>query len=84
MKINYGLMAVSPEVKEAGKGTFDDVLHFCFYEEKPTNHDIEVLHNELSTDPEFGLINSDFVIIEATPEICEVFQMVLQEEGIED
>lgn len=48
MNIKHGL-AVYKE------GEPESVLHFCGYEEEPSEHDVQELFNELAEDEEFGL-----------------------------
>jgi hypothetical protein len=47
MNIKYGLVVLDPKTRE--------ILHFCGYENEPTEADMESLRDELRYDPEFGL-----------------------------
>ena len=72
MKINYGLIAA---VK------IDDfhieIVHFCGYENKPKEIDIQTLKMELETDPEFDLVGrNDYFITEATDEMLEFYKQI--------
>ena len=58
----FGLIAVDPEFP-------DMILHFCGYWKKPADVDIENLYNELMSDPTFGLIGKNFIVIEAPQEL---------------
>ncbi len=72
MQINYGLVVLSP--KESGV----EILHFCGYEEQPTQIDINSLTFELQTDPEFGLIDrTDYVVCEAWDELMTEYRKML-------
>lgn len=62
MKINYGLMAVHIDDLDKQKML---VLHFCGYEFSPTEADRTELLKELKTDPEFGLMDTPIVILDA-------------------
>ena len=76
-------MAVTPEVAEAKKGSVDDILHFCGYEEQPTQETVDALSTELATDPEFELVGTDFVIIPAPDMVLEFFRQMMAEESEE-
>ena len=69
MNINYGLVVVDPENPNA-------VLHFCGYENEPTQNDVDELYAELRTDEEFGLtdIIQDLDIADATEEMMKYFK----------
>ena len=71
MKINYGLVAVDSE---------DDILHFCGYEEEPTQTDIDHLREELSQDISFGLTEmmGEIEIITASDEVLKFYQDVVE------
>jgi hypothetical protein len=71
MKINYGLVAVAAEDKNKDKVR---ILHFCGYEEEPTEVEINSLKEELQTFQEFGLVGIDFCLAHATPEIVEFYR----------
>ena len=68
MKINFGLMAVNRKAKR--------IEHFCGYTERPTRVDHEALMEELTTDPEFGLVDrmDEIVLLEAPPEVVKLYR----------
>jgi hypothetical protein len=74
MKINYGLVAVDSN---------DDILHFCGYEEEPTQCDIDHLREELSQDMSFGLTEmmDEIEIITASDEVLKFYQDVVGNGG---
>jgi hypothetical protein len=72
MKINYGLIAL-----QHVKGVDFRILHFCGYEEPPTDFDKTSLMKELKFDPEFGLINEEFIIIEAEPRLVKEYSKMI-------
>lgn len=59
MKINHGILVTNTRTQR--------VVHFSGYENPPTEADFESLRNELSTDPEFGLVEQadNLFLIEA-------------------
>jgi len=65
--ITHGLAAV----RKVGDLNEVEVLHFCGYFEKPSVADYESLLQELTENPEFGLINSKFELIEAPQELID-------------
>ena len=52
MKTNYALAAVVPKPEDPKKGS---VVHVCFYEESPSQFDVNALVEELATDTEFSM-----------------------------
>lgn len=68
-KVNFGIIAVDHT------GAF---LHFCGYEEPPTKTDYSALEAELKTDPEFGLTDKPFVLVQAPAEILEHFRKMVK------
>ena len=74
-EFKYGIIAVRPA--EEGMA---DILHFCGYEEPPTEADYKALREELANDEEFGLVADieSLTLIEAPPEIVELYWQVVQ------
>jgi len=54
-KINWAIICYRDE--EDGTMT---VYHVCGYESEPTQEDADSLSDELSTDPEFGMIDQEY------------------------
>jgi hypothetical protein len=52
--INHGFMALDENNK---------LVHFCGYENKPTNEDKEHLRHELRTDESLGLVGKEFTLV---------------------
>jgi hypothetical protein len=73
MNIKYGLIVLDPIPDENGKL---GVFHFCGYENRPTDVEIEDLRRELETDEEFGLTDrmNDLIIREALPSVVEFYR----------
>jgi hypothetical protein len=67
MDITHGMAAV----KRIGDSQAIDVLHFCGYFEKPSATDYDSLLKELTENPEFGLIDEKFELIEAPQDLIE-------------
>jgi hypothetical protein len=67
MDITHGIAAV----KRIGDSQAIDVLHFCGYFEKPSATDYDSLLKELTENPEFGLIDEKFELIEAPQDLIE-------------
>ena len=67
MEISHGIAAV----KRIGDSQAIDVLHFCGYFEKPSAADYDSLLKELTENPEFGLIDEKFELIEAPQDLIE-------------
>lgn len=65
MKINHGIIAVDAE-------TMTSILHFCGYENPPTQYDWNHLEEELDNDPDFNL-GCDYVLMKASDEIVKYF-----------
>lgn len=69
MKTNHGLAVL--QRTEDGEGYH--VLHICFYEQPPTQNDVNALIEELRTDTEFGLTDlvcdEDYELHEYTGEL---------------
>jgi hypothetical protein len=72
MKINYGLIAV-----QHIDGINFRILHFCGYEDPPTDIDKDLLKKELKSDVEFGLTDEDYIIITADPHIVRQYAKML-------
>ena len=67
MEISHGIAAV----KRIGDSQAIDVLHFCGYFEKPSAADYDSLLKELTENPEFGLANEKFELIEAPQDLID-------------
>ena len=67
MEITHGIAAVN----RIGDSQGIDVLHFCGYFEKPSASDYDSLLKELTEDPEFGLIDQKFELIEASQDLID-------------
>lgn len=78
MELKFGLIVVSPETAERKSGTLADVYHFVGYEYEPTQTDIDALHAELLTDPEFGLGDIEFVVIPAPSPVFEYYRKAIE------
>lgn len=66
MNIKHGIIAFTVTGEEDSPTI--SVLHFCGYEEPPTEHDWKNLEDELNTDEDFGLvgrINKDVFLMVA-------------------
>lgn len=72
MQIKYGIVAVKKSMLPA----VAEVMHFCGYENKPQEIDIENLRHELLTDPEMAL-EEEFVLLDATPEMIEYYSQAI-------
>ncbi len=70
-EIKFGLIAVAENF--TGDITLEDVLHFCGYWKKPTDHDVINLIEELATSEEFNLINEKIRVIEAPDNILSAY-----------
>lgn len=80
MEFNYGLVAAI-KIDEF----HIEILHFCGYENKPTEFVIQSLKEELETDPEFELVGrSDYFITEATPDMIDFYRRVYNGEDPDD
>lgn len=80
MKINYGIMAIGPVEPESKEVT---MLHFCGYEEQPTDDDFLQLTDELNTDPEFclvGRIGMDVFLMKAPDNIVKLMAETVDRE----
>lgn len=68
MNIKYGIMVVDSREDDDG---LNAIVHFCGYENSPTQHGFDSLKEELSTDESFGLVNEMqyLVLAEAPSEI---------------
>lgn len=69
MKINFGAIALIE----------GEIVHFCGYENKPTEYDFEILKQELTTNEEFGLQDqiNNIKIEEAKPEFVAYMKTVI-------
>lgn len=67
MDITHGIAAV----KRIGETQAIDVLHFCGFFEKPSAADYDSLLKELTENPEFGLIDEKFELIEAPQDLID-------------
>lgn len=77
MKINYGLIAV-----QHIEGINFKILHFCGYENPPTDFDKKSLRKELESNLEFGLINKRFYVIEAEPRIVKKYAKIVEKQNL--
>lgn len=77
--IKYGLIAI--DTNQEGE-EFLDILHFCGYEEEPTENEVIDLYRELSEDEEWGLTEmmDRILIIPAPQEIVESYRNIDEEE----
>ena len=77
--IKYGLIAIDSAQED---DEFLDILHFCGYKEKPTQHEADELYKELSEDEEFGLtdIIDRIIILPAPDDIVESYKVLDEEE----
>lgn len=77
IKINYGLMVFDPEIPE--ENGEKEIVHFCGFEENPSQNEIEHLREELRTDEEFGLTEvwERLVIIPAPYDIVEQYRKMI-------
>lgn len=76
--IKYGILAVDSRQDAEG---MNPILHFCGYEEPPTEDDFDDLRHELFTDEEFGLTEMmDYVVlVEASSEVVAMYREMLNE-----
>jgi hypothetical protein len=77
MKINFGIVAAIPHEDE---GTLE-LLHFCGYEEPPSQQAMDHLAEELNTDPAFNLvgrIGKDVKLFPATPEMVTHYKALFE------
>ena len=74
-QMNFGLIVVDP--REEGDKS---ILHFCGYENKPDERDIDSLRQELKEDPEFGLqeIWDKVEILEAPEDVVEEYRRIIE------
>ena len=80
MLFNYGLVAI----KQIDKFHVE-ILHFCGYENEPTDVEIKALKEELDTDPEFELVGrDDYIIVPATEEMIVFYRRVYNGEDPDD
>lgn len=62
LTINYGIVAIDED---------GAIVHFVGYENRPTKTDFDEIYEELKTDPEFDLMDDDFILEHATQEQIE-------------
>lgn len=74
-EFKYGIIAI-----RQAEGGMADILHFCGYEEPPTQADYDALGKELATDKEFGLVASmdQIKLVEAPQEIVDLYRDMMQ------
>jgi len=70
-EIKYGMIAVPRGLKNI---EVEDVVHFVGFWEKPGESDYNAIREELETDPEFGLIDMEFDLLEAPQEIFDFYK----------
>ena len=77
LNINYGILVVD---SRKDKDETNPILHFCGFEEPPTEDDYDSLRHELSTNDEFGLVQMmDYIVlVEASSEIVVVYGDMLR------
>ena len=58
------------------------VVHFCGYEEEPSEREYEALKVELDTDPAFGFVGEigDLLFLPATPDTIDFFRPFVESE----
>lgn len=75
--IKYGLIAIDRRELESDEDNKEAViLHFCGFDEKPTQHDIEVFFNTMATTPELGVMDiMEFIdVYDAETSIIEQYK----------
>ena len=74
--MTHGLIALDRRQVEGESDTDPSVLHFCGYESKPSQDDINALYLELKVKKEFGLneIFEHIVVYDAPEEVIEHFR----------
>lgn len=73
IEIRHGILVLRP----AGGDEYE-VVHFCGYEEEPTEDDVAALREELTTDPEFELkITDDLIFMPAPDYIVDEYRQIL-------
>jgi hypothetical protein len=74
LKINYGLICLHADFMDEGGNA--EVLHFCGFQNKPTDSDIEFLREELREDKDFGLsdIVDELIIVDAPEEVLSYYK----------
>lgn len=70
-EIKYGMIAVP---KGLDNIELEDVVHFVGFWNKPGDSDYKAIREELETDPEFGLTEMDFDLVEAPQEIFDFYK----------
>lgn len=79
--VTHGIIAVEKQAQ--GQLNQFKILHFCGYHEPPTIEDRKALHQELNTDPSFGLVGRldvDVFLMDAPEEVIESMKKEEQQE----
>ena len=72
MQINYGLVAAVQIDR-----FHVEIVHFCGYEQEPTDVEIQALEEELQTDPQFDLVGrDDYIIVPTTEDMVDFYRRV--------
>jgi hypothetical protein len=73
IQMNYGLMVVDPKSK--------NILHFCGYEDPPTEFDKDFLREELRNDPSLDLTSkwNKVEILEAPEDIVNDYRALMED-----
>ena len=73
---NYGLMVVDPRITD-----HISIIHYCAFENEPTQKEIDHLREELRTDEDFGMGDEADImeILPATEEVVEHFRKEIEE-----
>lgn len=79
-KFTHGIIVLNPNLEDEDG---IPIVHFLGLWQEPTENVIEDLKNELSTDPEFGLIDDidELEFIFANQEHVDMFNEMIEESG---
>jgi hypothetical protein len=76
-EFTHGIMVIAGKPDEDGRFP---IVHFCGYLNPITDKDIDLLKQELATDPEFGLVGVEgLVYSEAPAEIVKLYRESMNE-----
>lgn len=67
MSINYAIIAFTQDAE------FTEILHFCGFEERPTEEQFLLIKNLLENDPAYKLVGKDFDMREAEPALVKYY-----------
>lgn len=72
VNIKYGIIAIDENGEE---------VHFCAYENEPTEKDFDSLRHELNTDEEFGLVGQmeNIKLIQASEDVLTSYREIYNE-----